>query len=222
MATRYRIRSLAPVQSSAGVLVRPAAVARFWRKVQLCAHTLQAVPLHRHLPRCVHVGGPWCEERLTTFYTATPCERCCWPWLGCLDDAGYGRTKYRFTDGSTEVYAHRVAWRLYAHDAFPEATEACHQCQPPTRHCCNPCHISPGTHQVNLGTRRPPGLLGEASSQAKLTVPLVRHIWFLHIIKRYSQRRIAAEVGVSQCQVSKVVTRQAWKDVAIPDFTQAQ
>jgi hypothetical protein len=62
----------------------------------------------------------------------------CWPWTGCRDARGYGKTM----KGS--LYAHRIAWEFQFPDVpIPEGMFVCHDCDNPS--CCNPSHLFLGT-----------------------------------------------------------------------------
>lgn len=149
------------------------------------------------------------------------CSSCCWPWLGATNKDHYGRTRYKLGEGDYETYVHRVAWRMWYQRDFPPGTESCHTCD---RHdCCNPAHIRPDTHQVNMDerARRSPVLVrrGTAVHSAKLTEANVHNIWYRHIIMRESQRIIAAAFGVTQVCIHHILIGKTWKHVAVPDFS---
>jgi hypothetical protein len=63
----------------------------------------------------------------------------CWPWLGCLSTAGYGRAGKR-------GYAHRLAYE-FAYGPIPAGLEIRHACDNPP--CCNPAHLLVGTREDN-------------------------------------------------------------------------
>lgn len=69
----------------------------------------------------------------------------CWEWQGAKDRAGYGR----FGDGrrhGTNI-THRLAY-MFVYGPIPEGKELDHLCR--NRGCCNPDHLEPVTHRVNL------------------------------------------------------------------------
>lgn len=61
--------------------------------------------------------------------------------------SGYGQTYF---EGHNQN-SHRVAYIL-AHGAIPDGLEVLHSCIR-TRACCNPAHLSLGTHQDNMNDR---------------------------------------------------------------------
>jgi len=71
----------------------------------------------------------------------------CWPWLGPLNETGYG-TVWR---GGRKLKAHRVAYEL-AVGPVPDGLELDHLCR--VRACVRPAHLEPVTHRVNLNRAR--------------------------------------------------------------------
>jgi hypothetical protein len=72
----------------------------------------------------------------------------CWLWTGLLDRRGYGR----MWDGDRVFNTHQIAYRVTYGDV-PNGTELDHLCNTPA--CCNPEHLEPVTHAVNLGRETP-------------------------------------------------------------------
>ncbi len=63
----------------------------------------------------------------------------CWPWKGCTEKSGYGRAGKR-------ERAHRIAYML-ANGQIPAGAVVRHACDNPP--CCNPAHLSIGSHGDN-------------------------------------------------------------------------
>lgn len=81
----------------------------------------------------------------------------CWPWLGALSPAGYGKIRTG-PQGTPSVGAHRAAW-LVANPCAAEPPVIDHACHDPRtcvsgpacphRRCCNPSHLVPSTPAEN-------------------------------------------------------------------------
>lgn len=153
-----------------------------------------ALPLHDRLWAKIEVQGP--DE--------------CWPWIAYRDKDGYGRLRV----GSTN----RVASALVCEEATGEPAGgriAQHSCDHPW--CCNPGHLSWGTHKSNQEDCKDKGRgrHGSRHGQAKLTEDQV-----LQIRSRYLPKDrvngmgvLAQEFGVSFTLIDKVVRRQVWTHV---------
>ncbi|HET6455834.1 MAG TPA: HNH endonuclease signature motif containing protein [Armatimonadota bacterium] len=70
----------------------------------------------------------------------------CWEWQGSRYPMGYGHLRYL---GRGE-YAHRVAYRL-ANGPIDPQMDILHSCDNPP--CCNPHHLSQGSHAENVADR---------------------------------------------------------------------
>lgn len=67
----------------------------------------------------------------------------CWLWTAGRYSEGYGKIQ---VDGQSRL-AHRIAYELFI-GPIPEGLELDHLCR--IRHCVNPGHLEPVTHQANL------------------------------------------------------------------------
>lgn len=122
----------------------------------------------------------------------------CWPWLGCVDKAGYGHFRL---DTRTSGRAHRVAWEL-TNDRSLKGLDGLHSCD--VRHCCNPLHIRPGTQADNNADMR---LRGRQWS--KLTTDQVRELRRQHAAG--VKPRVLQELfGIKAVQVWRIAKRQRW------------
>lgn len=93
-------------------------------------------------------------------YTSAPCQAhgangfwsrvdrsggpdACWPWLGAINQKGYGR---RYHEGK-DTTAHRVAL-LLSGQSIPDGYTVDHLCR--NRLCQNPHHLEAVSHQTNV------------------------------------------------------------------------
>lgn len=67
----------------------------------------------------------------------------CWVWNGSKTLKGYGRTNFQ----GRKSHAHRVSYKIF-HGPIPEGLVIMHSCDNPP--CCNPAHLSAGTHRDNV------------------------------------------------------------------------
>jgi hypothetical protein len=124
----------------------------------------------------------------------------CWEWTATRHGQGYGHFKVA---GRVEK-AHRVSYEL-ANGLAGEGTFVCHTCDNPP--CVNPGHLFLGTHADNMADMyekdRGRKASGENHGRAKLTneqVAEIRGAW-----PKSSQRQLAAQYGVSQRQIFRIV-----------------
>ena len=120
----------------------------------------------------------------------------CWPWTAAKVKFGYGYFSVR-RGGRTRTWrAHRVAYEQ-AYETDPGDMVVLHGCDNPW--CCNPKHLSLGTHQDNENDKVSKGrqAKGERYSSSKLTEEMVREI------------RRAREAGESGPSLAKRYVRTA-------------
>ena len=138
----------------------------------------------------------------------------CWPWTGARCQNGYG---YIWVIRKTlQVKAHRLAY-FYEHGEFDESFDVLHRCDNPR--CCNAkAHLFLGTRgdnnrdRSNKGRGRENRQWGEENSFAKLTEADVRAI-VARVVAGDTQMAVAADFGIKQPQVSRLVRRQSWSHI---------
>jgi hypothetical protein len=143
----------------------------------------------------VRVGGP--EE--------------CWPWVGWRNHSGHGR----FEVAGAKLLASHLALILTGKPRpCAPRDNALHGDTCTTADCVNPAHLRWGTHKQNsadrerLGRRIP--ARGEQSGMSKLTEAQVR---YARARVDISQRKMAAELGVTQPLIGAIRRREIWTHV---------
>jgi hypothetical protein len=144
----------------------------------------------------------------------------CWPYLGRLDENGYGDIEINYV----HTRAHRVAYSFYHEIEIPEGYFVCHGCDNPK--CCNPFHLWLGTNLDNVrdciskdrkprlkGYENPMyGRIGVNCPSSKLNDEKVKEIR-----KRFASGEgtfsIGKHFGVSYQNVQSIVDRKTWKHV---------
>ena len=143
----------------------------------------------------------------------------CWNWKMKLNETGYGQvTLFGKNEG-----AHRVSYELFVGD-IPANHVVRHKCD--NRKCVNPAHLETGTTQENINDKvgrnrqaRGTELVqaqsinrarGEAHGTSKLTETDVVEMRLLYDFGA-SQKELVAKYGISQSNVSAIITKRLWK-----------
>jgi len=141
----------------------------------------------------------------------------CWPWRGAVDAYGYGFLYAGpcYHTGARWVKAHRLSWEMHNDRELEPGEYVLHHCDNPP--CVNPAHLYVGTKKDNAQDRtdRKRGKenrqRGENNDNAKLSEKQVRDIITeLKKLPRRSQTDIAAQFGIGQAHVSRIMLRQTW------------
>ncbi len=140
---------------------------------------------------------------------------------GCIeshlkpDDRGYcWKQVGSRADGTRRKRGHHVVAYEEAYGPVPEGLEVDHICF--NRACINPDHLEAVTREENIRRSWRAGRRSHAGTQnpkARMNEVAVRVIRHLHAAGR-RQVDIAEAHGISQRQVSSIVRRESWKDVA--------
>jgi len=129
----------------------------------------------------------------------------CWEWAAAKDSSGYGRFHVRV--GKLEG-AHRFSWEL-THGPIPSGLSVLHRCD--NRRCVNPGHLFLGTHAENMQDMKAKGRAAvETAHRTKLSRQEVDQVRQL-AAQGYLQRHIGDQFGISQKQVSRIVSGENWK-----------
>lgn len=135
----------------------------------------------------------------------------CWPWMRGLSSRGYGVFNVRRIQHST----HRVAF-LLANDTIRDDLLVMHACD--NRRCCNPSHLSQGTHSENnkqaYAHGNNPRRAGSKHPLSKLTERQVEEIR-LAVASGELHRVVASRYGVHRRTVTGIVEGRRWGHVAL-------
>lgn len=183
------------------------------------------VPPHRcKRPGACHRKAVSMREHLTLeerFWSNVVKADGCWSWSGSIHPYGYGTLGSR----QQRVLAHRLSWMLH-NGPIPNGLWVLHRCDNPP--CTNPSHLFLGTHQDNMDDMKSKGRghLGEAHGLFKHPERRARgerhgntHLAaedVLEIRRRAGtedQRVVAADYGISQTTVSRILNRVVWGHV---------
>lgn len=141
----------------------------------------------------------------------------CWPWILGLDHYGYGQ----FSIGTKKIKAHRMAYEL-AKGPIPIGLCVLHECDNPK--CCNPSHLTTGTHKLNSeqavmrdrvsrGKRHSLTQRGEGNGRSKLTEADVLEIRRLHASKEATYSEIIKKFKVAKSLVGRILSRESWSHI---------
>lgn len=132
----------------------------------------------------------------------------CWPWLGPVDTRGYGHLRY---DGRI-WRAHRLSYTLnkgpIPKGDGPHGTVVMHACD--NKRCCNPKHLSLGTHADNMADMARKGRAhrhaGTDNGRAVLTPAQVAEI----MADSRGTRTIAKDYPVSRAAIQRIKSGKSW------------
>ncbi len=128
----------------------------------------------------------------------------CWEWTAGTYRRGYGA----FHLNNRSFGAHRIAYYL-AMGIDPQGLCVCHSCDNPP--CCNPAHLWTGTHLDNNLDMKAKGRLEQGGR--KLNESDVRTIRKLYKAGNVFERELGAMFGVTQKNISHIITRRNWPNV---------
>jgi len=133
-------------------------------------------------------------------------EADCWPWLGKLNQWGYGR----FNKNGFCEQAHRTAYELIFNKSI-KGLIAMHICDNPC--CCNPSHILIGTHADNQAdkVKKNRQAKGEKVGTSLLTQEQVLEAREKYKTKNFTYKELAQQYGVCKDTIQKAIRGIYWK-----------
>lgn len=147
------------------------------------------------------------DDQITNFWLriTIDVQTVCWPWTGARQPRGYGIVRFN----GVVYLAHRIALFVTKGAPSVDQTDTLHACDNPP--CCNPSHLSWGTHAANgkeMGERGLSGLQkhpesalrGEKNPRAKITDAQALVI----IRSTEPQAVLAKRYGIQQSTVSRI------------------
>lgn len=185
------------------------------KKVQPCKHCGKPIDFPEPRPGAVRVSRPkFCSDycRLFSKVDKTPGHGPngdCWPYTGAKHKFGYGMINRGGKNGEI-VTTHTMAWEIVNGRPVPDGMFVCHDCDYPP--CCNDAHFFLGTHLDNMDdmVAKERQARGEAGGLAKLTEGQALAIR----ADPRSQRKIAADYGISHALVGKIKSGRLWRHLA--------
>lgn len=139
------------------------------------------------------------ERMVRNFHAKYSRGEGCWNWQAACFETRMGYGAFGIV-GKTAT-AHRVAYYL-ARGPIPEGAHVLHRCDNPK--CVNPSHLFLGDYAINNADMRDKG-----RSARKLDAEKVREIRASEL----SSRVLAAQYGVSQHMIMRVLHGLAWSHV---------
>lgn len=159
-----------------------------------------------------HIGGTQPRPIEDRFWEQVAKSDGCWLWTGTTGTRGYGQIKRRLAfNHKIVVAAHRVSWELHF-GPIPPGLFVCHKCD--VRACVRPDHLFLGTGSDNVQDMLRKGRWARIThGMAKITAAQVTEIRDL-VANGGARREVAAQYGISHNQISAIVTRKSWRQVA--------
>lgn len=142
----------------------------------------------------------------------------CWEFMN-QPSQRYGVYNIKVQGKWNAIHSHRYAWEQM-NGQIPNNLFVCHSCD--NGRCCNPGHLWLGTNSDNQvdsvakgrsGFRYPISKTGEEHHSSKLKEWQVLEIRKWYEDGGISQDKLAAEYGVNQNAISKIILRRSWKSI---------
>ena len=139
----------------------------------------------------------------------------CWEWQGNLTKDGYGRV----TIAGKNCLVHRVMYEI-ANGPIPANLEIDHLCH--NKRCCNPKHLEPVPHAVNMRRARERGTwAGERNPRAQYTDLTALQIKQQRRLLKKPYAELMELFGGKEKTLARIASRGTWKHLEwIVDDTQ--
>ncbi len=138
-------------------------------------------------------------DRLAVYIDRSAGPDACWPWTGPKASGGYGLVSAK----PRPIRAHRAAYEA-VHGPIPDGLIILHACDNPP--CCNPDHLSLGTHATNARDKIVKGRAprGESHPNAKMTDAEIVEAKALRGFG-LTYREVATRFGVSGAGIRHII-----------------
>jgi len=146
------------------------------------------------------------EQRFCNNISKVETEDGCLEWKLSCDRCGYGKSTFK----GKYIIAHRLAFELFHKRLIAEGMMILHKCD--NRKCCNPIHLSEGTHQENMDDMvlKNRQTRGETNASSKLTETQVLEIRKKYADGGYTHKSLATEYNVGHTAISNIIHRERW------------
>ncbi|KKK72662.1 hypothetical protein LCGC14_2901630 [marine sediment metagenome] len=124
----------------------------------------------------------------------------CWTWHGQLSPKGYGQ----FRVNGKMMRAHRYSFEVHTGPIGDLCV--CHTCDNPS--CVNPEHLWLGTQLDNIADRDSKGHACGRTGYHVLGLGSADTVRQKYATGEYTQRKLAAEYGVSQGVICRIIRRE--------------
>ena len=127
-------------------------------------------------------------------------ENDCWLWQASTSTQGYGHIGWN----KKVVEAHRVAYFL-ATGIWPGKKHVLHECDTPL--CCNPRHLSLGSHQDNMRDMKNKGRVSKHGR--KLSMAQAEEIRQKYKPYVYTNKMLQKEYGLSKSTIGNIILKRS-------------